>query len=301
MEAFLRTITEFMYTAENTIKSVVSSIGFFDIVDIIILALVIFKIFEFYRDSRAKTLMKGIVLIIAMYILSIWLGMVGIHWILEKVIDYGLVILVIIFHPEIRRILERVGHSSLGIFGKSKSNVNEEEIKAINSVCKAVQNMSENKIGALIVFENKTSLGEIVNTGTVIDSSISEPIICNIFYPKSPLHDGAMIIRDGRIMAAACILPLSSNQDISLDLGTRHRAAIGISENSDAVTVVVSEESGKISLTRNGVITRGFNSQSLQQELYKIFITVDDNSESSLLNTIKKFFQKKDKDGEENA
>ena len=300
MDAFFKTIIDFLYLAENTLKSVIFSISFFDIVDIIILSFLVYKLFEFYRDSRAKTLLKGIGLILIMYILSIWLGMVGIHWILEKIINYGLVILVIVFQPEIRRALERMGHSSFGIFGKNGAGVNQEIYNSISSVAKAVQNMSENKIGALIVFENKTRLGEIINTGTIIDSAVSEQIIRNIFYPKSPLHDGAMIIREDRIQAAACILPLSSNHDISQDLGTRHRAAIGMSENSDAIIIVVSEETGTISLAKNGKISRGYNSQSLQQELCDILITTDENSNDSIFSFIKGIFAKKEKEGEDN-
>lgn len=300
MDAFFKTIIDFLYLAENTLKSVIFSISFFDIVDIIILSFLVYKLFEFYRDSRAKTLLKGIGLILIMYILSIWLGMVGIHWILEKIINYGLVILVIVFQPEIRRALERMGHSSFGIFGKNGAGVNQEIYNSISSVAKAVQNMSENKIGALIVFENKTRLGEIINTGTIIDSAVSEQIIRNIFYPKSPLHDGAMIIREDRIQAAACILPLSSNHDISQDLGTRHRAAIGMSENSDAIIIVVSEETGTISLAKNGKISRGYNSQSLQQELCDILISTDENSNDSIFSFIKGIFAKKEKEGEDN-
>ena len=300
MDAFFKTIIDFLYLAENTLKSVIFSISFFDIVDIIVLSFLVYKLFEFYRDSRAKTLLKGIGLILIMYILSIWLGMVGIHWILEKIINYGLVILVIVFQPEIRRALERMGHSSFGIFGKNGAGVNQEIYNSISSVAKAVQNMSENKIGALIVFENKTRLGEIINTGTIIDSAVSEQIIRNIFYPKSPLHDGAMIIREDRIQAAACILPLSSNHDISQDLGTRHRAAIGMSENSDAIIIVVSEETGTISLAKNGKISRGYNSQSLQQELCDILISTDENSNDSIFSFIKGIFAKKEKEGEDN-
>ncbi len=305
VDAFLSSVAEFIYTAKNTFLSVVRGIGFFDIIDIIILAFIIFKVIEFSRESRAKTLLKGIFLVVVMYALSGWLDMLGINWLLEKLINYGLVLLVIIFQPELRRALERMGHSSFGLLGKSNAAVNQSMLDCIDNVCKAVSSMSEVKTGALIVFENKTPLGEIINTGTVIDAEASVPMLCNVFFPKSPLHDGAMIIRDGRIEAAGCILPLTSNADISQDLGTRHRAAIGISENSDAITVVVSEETGIISLTSNGTIERNFNAQSLRQELYEIFAGDDKPKNEAIQQLITKgkqlinrFFKK---DGENNG
>ncbi len=294
MESFWNNIAVFLYTVKNTMVSVFSGIGFFDIIDIIILTFVVYKVIEFCRDTRAKTLLKGIFLIIIMYALSSWLEMTGVNWILDKVVTYGLVILAIVFQPELRRGLERVGHSSFGFFGKGNIGVNQEVVDSINQVCKAVHSMSDQKIGALIVFENETPLGEIVNTGTVIDAEASASMVGSIFFPNSPLHDGAMIIRGGRLYAAGCILPLTSKQDISQDLGTRHRAAIGISENSDAVTVVVSEETGTISLTRNGEITRGYNSQSLQQELYGIFVDTAAETGNPFSNFLS-IFKKKDK------
>lgn len=292
VNAFLTVVSEFFYTAHNTILSVVKGVGFFDIVDIIILAFIIYKVIEFCRESRAKTLIKGIFLVFAMYILSGWLDMLGINWLLEKVVNYALVILVIIFQPELRRMLERVGHSSFGIFGKNNAGVEQSTIQCIDNVCKAVSSMSEEKIGALIVFENNTPLGDIINTGTVIDAEASVPIVCNVFFPKSPLHDGAMVIKDGRIEAAGCILPLTSNADIAQDLGTRHRAAIGMSENSDAITVVVSEETGVISLTNNGVMKRDFNAQSLRQELYTIFVADTEPKNNIILQAFNKIFKK---------
>ncbi len=293
----VKSIWDTIVAAFGTVASVFSGISIFDIVDILVLTFIIYKVILFCRNSRAKALLKGISIVIIIYILSIWFDMIGINWILEKLINYAFVILAIVFQPELRSMLERVGHSRFGFFGKSASNVQQETIDCINEVCKAVHTMSDQKIGALIVFENKTPLGEISSTGTSIDAVSSAPVITNIFFPKSPLHDGAMVIRDGRIQAAACILPLTTNSDISLDLGTRHRAAIGISENSDAVTVVVSEETGTISLTKNGIITRGFNSQSLQQELYNIFVNEED-SQKSYVKIFTERFKKKDKKGD---
>lgn len=297
----MKSIWDSIVAGIGTIGSVFSGISIFDIVDILVLTFIIYKTIIFCRDTRAKALLKGIAIVIALYILSVWFDMMGINWILEKLINYAFVILAIVFQPELRIMLERVGHSRLGFFGKASSSVQQDTIDCINEVCKAVHSMSDQKIGALIVFENQTPLGEISATGTSLDAIATAPVISNVFFPKSPLHDGAMIIRDGRIHAAACILPLTSNPDISLDLGTRHRAAIGISENSDAVTVVVSEETGTISLTHKGIITRGFNSQSLQQELYNLFVNVDDNNKSYLQIFLDRFKKNKEEKGDKNG
>ncbi len=288
MGSFFETIGEFFYTARNTFVSVFSSVGFFDIVDILILTFLVYKAVELWRDSRARTLLKGIILIVVMYALSGWLGMIGINWILEMVVNYAIVLLVVIFQPELRHALERVGHSSFSFFGKSTSVVDETKANCISQVCKAVGVMSNAKIGALIVFENKTLLGDIIKTGTEIDAFVTSAMVNNIFFPKSPLHDGAVVIRDNRITAAGCILPLTNNRDISADLGTRHRAALGISENSDAVTVVVSEETGIISLTYNGQITRNYNIQTLQQELCNIFVDTNKTETNPLKHYVDK-------------
>ncbi len=295
MESFFDTVSQFFYTAKNTVASVFGNISVFGIIDILILAFLIYKGIEFCRDSRANMLFKGILLVVVMYAFSVWFGMTGINWLLNKVIDSAFVILIIIFQPELRRALERFGHSSFGLFSRGGQNGDQELVDCIDAVCNAAASMSKDKIGALIVFENKTPLGEIINTGTVIDAEVSAPLICNIFYPKSPLHDGAAIIGDNRIKAASCILPLTMNQDISSELGTRHRAAIGISENSDALTVVVSEETGNISIARNGVITRDYNLHTLKQELYAAFVDTE-NKKSGIAARLADMFKKKGDD-----
>ena len=296
VNAFISVISEFFYTVQNTFLSVVKGVGFFDIVDIIILAFIIYKVTEFCRESRAKTLLKGIFLVLTMYILSGWLDMLGINWLLEKVVDYALVILVIIFQPELRRVLERVGHSSFSIFGRSNAGVDQTTIQCIDNVCKAVSSMSEEKIGALIVFENKTPLGDIINTGTVIDAEASVPMVCNVFFPKSPLHDGAMVIKDGRIEAAGCILPLTSNADIAQDLGTRHRAGLGISETTDSVVVIVSEETGRITLACDGGLIRNLAPSVLEESLKKLLIKEEKVVSKKRLKAIRKNKTKKGED-----
>ena len=209
-----------------------------------------------------------------MSLVAQWLDMVTVNWIMVRIIDSLLIIAVVIFHPEIRRVLERVGTSKLGLLGKGSVTDAEEEnlSKCIDAACKAAGTMQEQKCGALMVFERNTQLGEIISTGTLVDAEATSPLICNIFYPKSPLHDGGMILRSGRVYAAGCILPLTQNTHLSRELGTRHRAAVGMSENSDAVVVVVSEETGNISLAVNGELRRGFDAITLHNELAELLI-----------------------------
>ena len=198
--------------------------------------------------------------------------MVVLNWALTRVIDSVIIAAAVIFQPELRRILEHVGRTkfSHGQFFDSGENSLSE---SIDKICKAAGFMQEKKIGALIVFERTTQLGEIINTGTVIDANASVSIVNNIFFPKSPLHDGAMIVRNGRVYAAGCILPLTQNNEINSQLGTRHRAAIGMSENSDAVVLVVSEETGIMSIVHGGKMTRNYNSVTATAELRRLLIS----------------------------
>lgn len=247
-----------------------------DTVDIALVAFVIYHLIKLVRDSRAEQLLKGILLLVAAYLLSSaeLLDFKAIHYLLKIVFDNALIVLVVIFQPEIRRALEQAGHSrlkgSLG-FLNFNSEENEQQIQrwhtTISAVCEAVQILQKQKMGALIVFERNTKLGEIVNSGTVIDADASPELIGNVFFNKAPLHDGAMIIRDGRVYAAGCILPLSDNLQISSALGTRHRAGLGMSENSDALVVIVSEETGTVSLAVGGELKRNFTSEALRVAL----------------------------------
>lgn len=255
----------------------ISHISVFDFIDIIIIAYIIFKAIQFLRESRGGQLVKGLLILFAAYLLSRWFGLVTVRWLLTKVMEWGVIALAVIFQPEIRRALERIGRSKLGQFGLM-AKTDDEQIKAsIDSICMAAHTMHDNKIGALIVFERTTSLGDIINTGTIINAESSSQMVGNIFYPKSPLHDGALVVRNGKLFAAGCILPLTSNPNLNTQLGTRHRAAIGMSEVSDAVVLVVSEETGKISLVQNGTIERGYDQIRLREELYRLIL--DDEQE----------------------
>lgn len=269
---------------------------FADLLDIIIVAFVIYKAIGFFKETRAKVLIKGLLLLLGIWFVAQWLDLISIKWLLTKFFDYAIIAVAIIFQPELRHALERVGHSKLGSLGVMQNSSNSEAVqKSIDEVCKACASMQEQKIGALIVFERSTPLGEVIATGTTVDAAISQEIVGNIFYPKSPLHDGGMVIRDCRVAAAGCILPLTANNELSKELGTRHRAAVGMSESSDAVVVVVSEETGVISMCINGTITRGFNQMSLREKLYGEIITVEESNNKGWLSRI---FGKKENKGD---
>ena len=247
-----------------------SDIGLGDIIDIIVVAYVIYKAIGFIKETRAKILIKGLGLLLFAWVIAQWFNLITIKWLLVKFFDYAIIAVAIIFQPELRHALERVGHSSFGWLGSAHNTAEYDDLKkSIDDTCKACGSMQEQKIGALIVFERSTPLGEVISTGTELDAAISQELVGNIFFPKSPLHDGGLVIRRTRAAAAGCILPLTSNNQLSHELGTRHRAAVGMSESSDAVVVVVSEETGKISICINGVIERDFTPITLREKLYQ--------------------------------
>ena len=270
----MATVWGALVSAWNLLVYVISGIRIQDLIDIAVITFLIYKCIGFFRQTRAGQLIKGLFLLLAMAIIAQWFDLVMLKWLMAKVMDSILIIAVIIFHPEIRRALEHVGTSGFGNLGKSGMSIEDERIAAqIESASKAAGLMQEQKCGALMVFERTTQLGEIISTGTIIKAASSSALICNIFYPKSPLHDGAVILREGKIHAAGCILPLTQNSELNQSLGTRHRAAIGMSENSDAVVVVVSEETGTISVAVNGELKRGFDAITLQTELTSLLLS----------------------------
>ena len=289
-----------IYAFFNQIIYAVASIRISDIVDILIMAYIIYKAIGFMRESRAGQLAKGFVILFFIYFIANWWNLTAIKWVLSRFVNYIIIAIAIIFQPELRRILERVGHTKL--LGTQGDLSDEPVENCIDKVCRAAGNMQENRIGALIVFERSTQLVEIINTGTIINAEPSVSMVGNIFFPKSPLHDGAMIIRGGRLYAAGCILPLTQREDISSQLGTRHRAAIGMTENSDAVVLVVSEETGIISIVSNGKITRNYNSMSAAEELRRLLVddgeVTDDNKVVTLLKRFNPFKKENGKDAE---
>lgn len=268
-----------------------SGIGINDFIDIAVITFLIYKCIAFFRKTRAGKLIKGLLFLFIMFLVAQWFNLVMVKWLLAKVMDSLLIIAVIVFHPELRRMLEHMGTSHIGSFGRSGLSLEDEKLAMqIESVSKAAGMMHEQKCGALIVFERSTALGEIIATGTLVDASSSSALICNIFYPKSPLHDGAMILRNGNIHSAGCILPLTQNGELNKSLGTRHRAALGMSENSDAVVVVVSEETGTISVAVDGELKRGFNAITLQTELNNLLLKDTGNkSENPVTKVLNKF------------
>ncbi|MBO5786861.1 MAG: diadenylate cyclase CdaA [Clostridia bacterium] len=241
-----------------------ANIGIVDVLDIAIVALLLFWVIKFMRARRAGKLMLGIVMLFLLLLLSAAFEMRALNFILNSLFSVGLIAIVIVFQPELRSALEKVG----GVSDNLKSMVDNDEMKlAIGQICDAAQEFSKNRTGALIVFERNVRLGDVIRTGTTIDAVTTSLLLGNIFYNKAPMHDGAVIIRKGRVHAAGCYLPLSSNNNIVKELGTRHRAAIGMSENSDAIILVVSEETGGISIAVDGDIKRNFTRKTLESYL----------------------------------
>ena len=242
-----------------------------DLLDIVILAVLIYYVYRFISDRRAGKLAVGVALIIVILIISSALEMHALNFILQNFYQVGIIALLIIFQPEMRAALEKVGATpmtSLKNIGEQKDT--EQIIEAIEAITEAACDLAREKTGALIVIERSTKLGEYIKSGVVINAQVNAFLLRNIFFNKAPLHDGAVIIRDYRVYAAGCFLPLSTQTDIVKDLGTRHRAAIGMSEISDAPVIVVSEETGTISLAYEGALKRNFNYSTLKQELLQI-------------------------------
>lgn len=238
--------------------------------DVLIVAMVIYKLYKLLRETRAEQLAKGIVVLLVLTYVSEWMELYTINWILNNAMTVGTLALLIVFQPELRRGLEYIGRSRfftksfIEIRGESLSNV-------VDEIVEAVASLSRQKIGALIVMERQTGLNEVVETGTRIDGLVTSDLLINIFIPNTPLHDGAVIIKDDKIKAAACFLPLTDNSGLSKELGTRHRAALGISERSDGLAIIVSEETGAISTAENGSIARYLDTKTLHQILTDMY------------------------------
>ncbi len=295
----LSAMASFLGNFWNQIVAFFSTINLFSAaIDILIVGLVLFGLIKLVRDSRAEQLTKGILLMALAYAVAGLLELKALTFLLGVLFDNALILLVVVFQPEIRRALERVGHSKISdAFAAFSKNADKEVVltrrrAAITAVCGAVEQLQRQRMGALIVFERQTKLGDIVNSGTVIDADPSVELIGNVFFNKAPLHDGAMIIRDGRVLAAGCILPLTSHHSLSSSLGTRHRAAVGMSENSDALVVVVSEETAAISLAQGGELTRDYTPKTLRIALENEML--NELTEDDQINLFKKIFKGRD-------
>lgn len=253
------------------LSNIGANIQISDILDIAIVTFVIYKIMEFIKETRAQQLVKGLLVLVLATFISGEFQLYTLNWVLKGVMTIGVIALVIIFQPELRRGLEYVGRQKL--LKSPIREIGKEKAKHIaNQLVKTVNTFSAQRIGALIVFEREVALKEICDTGTLIKADISSELLGNIFYEGSPLHDGAVIVRGDRIYAAGCVLPLTQNKDLSKDLGTRHRAGLGITEHSDAMALIVSEETGIISIAVDGKLSRFLDVKSVEKELLNFYL-----------------------------
>ncbi len=265
---------EWIEDFSSTLTHILQNIRVVDFFDILILSIILYFIYRFIRDKRAGKLAVGVVFLLVFVAISELIGMRTMQYIFRNMLQVGLISIVIIFQPEFRSLLEKVGANPIkGLKNISEIKNEDNLLLAIREISTAAVEMSSTRTGALIVFERETLLGDIISTGTVLDAQVNSFLVRNIFYNKAPLHDGAMIISNSRIKAAGCLLPLSSQNNINRDLGTRHRAALGLSENSDAVIVVISEETGIISIAVNGELMRGFTSDTIKEKLTELLIS----------------------------
>ena len=270
---------DFLRNMLHAFTNVLHSMGPVDVIDICLLTVVMYLLLRFVRETRAGQLMKGVVLLILVYFISGAAGLKAIHWLSKNVLDAGLIAIIILFQPELRRVLEKFGQTTMRLsrltFGSDETVLDRWE-RAIPIICESAEQLSNTFTGALIVIERGTRLGEQIDNGTVMKAEPSLELFGNIFYPKTPLHDGAVIMRDGIVWAAACFLPKPQKEEIiDKHLGSRHRAAIGMSENSDALIIVVSEETGQISVALNGTIKRNYTRETLEQFLRKMLLPDD--------------------------
>ena len=244
-------------------------IGIADIADILIVAVIIYQIIMLTRQTRGSAVLKGLILLLITTVVSTLLGMTALNWLMMILINNGALVLIILFQPELRKALESLGRSRL--LGRGRATVMDEQERIIREIIQCATDLSRRRVGALIVFEGDTGLKDIIETGTELDAQISAPLLENIFEPNTPLHDGAVVIRDLRVVAAACILPLTESNMVSHELGTRHRASLGISETTDAVALIVSEETGIISVAREGRLSRHQDAESLRKVLSDLY------------------------------
>ena len=287
----------------NNIISIFSTIQIRDIIDILAISVIIFGLFKLVQETRAVQLLKGVFSLLVIYALSSFFGLTMLSSLLRTLFEASAVLIVVIFQPEIRTALEQMGRNrTFKKYIKFLPNhvKSDEWKKAVKkSIIDAADTsvlFSRSRTGALLVFERETKLSDIASTGTIIEAETSVALFGNIFFNKAPLHDGASIIRDGKLFAAGCILPLTNNNNVDINLGTRHRAALGISEQSDAVVLVVSEETGIISLAANGVLMRNFTHETLVKRLEEFMLGdyIDDEDKGD--NLFYNLFHKKEKE-----
>lgn len=253
----------------DSLTDVLAALSWRSILDITIITFIFYKAIILIRGTRAEQLVKGLAVLLLTTLVSGWLGLATVHWLLRQMMTVGLVAIPIVFQPELRRALETLGRGK--IFTRASSLSGEIDFDEMSDeLLKAIRVLVKKKLGALIVLERQTGLSEFIETGIIIEGQVSAELLVNIFMERSPLHDGAMIIRQNRVAAAGCYLPLTENPNLSKELGTRHRAALGVTEHSDALAIVISEETGVISLANNGKLTRYLDEKTLTQMLHSL-------------------------------
>lgn len=267
------------------LQGLLTTVNILDLIDIVVVAYFLYRIYLMLKNTRAATLVKGLLVLVLFMLISRWLNLHVVSWLLEKSMTVIMVALPVVFQPELRRALEQIGRGRL--FNKGSELDEQEMEEMLNAVANATVIMSRRKEGALMVFERETGLEERIETGVAVDGLISDSLLLNIFEKDTPLHDGAVIIRGKRIVAASCLLPLTENRNLSQELGTRHRAAIGISEQSDAVVLVVSEETGAVSIARNGELMRYLTADDVKEILRSYLLRPTVNVKETLFEKIK--------------
>ena len=268
-------------TIQTALWNVFHRPGLSDIIDILIVTVIIYFLLMMTRQTRASAVLKGLVVLLIATFVSDLLGLTALNWLLMSVVNNGAVVLVILFQPEIRKALEQLGRGA--VRENSHAGEGEDQARIIDEIIQCMTDLSRRRVGALIVFEQKTGRKDVIETGTAVDARISAPLLENIFEPNTPLHDGAVVIRGTRVVAGACILTLTEGRGISRELGTRHRAAIGISETTDAIVLIVSEETGIMSMARGGRLTRHLDTKSLREILEGIYAQPHTHRLASLL------------------
>lgn len=274
-------------------------IGFrlIDVLDIVIVAYLVYKILGFIQETRAQQLVRGLVVLGIVFFLSDFLNLYLLNWLLRNFVTMGLFALIVLFQPELRRGLEQLGRRNI-VSGQFRSLDKENAIEVVKEIVAAVDDFSATRTGALIVFERETMLNDIIETGTIVDARISVRLLGNLFYEGSPLHDGAVIIRGDRIHAASCVLPLTEKKNIGRNLGTRHRSGLGVSEVSDALVIVVSEETGVISVAENGNFRRFMDLKSVEKILLGVYMPQEETFRERMTRTLKHRRKEETRDGE---
>ena len=274
-------------TVRNMIWNLTHRLGIIDIIDILIVAVIIYELLLLTRHTRGSALLKGLFLLLVIILISSLMGLKSLNWLLLAILQNGALVLVILFQPELRKALERMGRSRI-LTKSNRRSIDEERDTVIAEIVQTVVDLSRRRVGALLVFERQTGLEDVIETGTRLNAEVSAPLLENIFEPNTPLHDGAAVIRDDQVIAAACILPLAEASGVSRELGTRQRAAVGISENTDAAVVVVSEETGIVSMARDGALKRPLSTDELKTFLNDYYSITNSGLSSFLRKIVKR-------------